>query len=144
MCLVAMVLGAIGVGMAMRAHLQQRIEMLAIMKSIGAPSEDILRIYLFQTMLLGLAGGLIGVALGLGVEYAFPSLLGSLVPLHTPWLPLQPVPGALGTGMLTTMLFCLPPLLDVRRVRPMAVLRKSGGGGSGWQPLWSSGFRRAK
>ena len=35
-CLVAMVLGAIGVAMAMRAHLQQRIEILAIMKSIGA------------------------------------------------------------------------------------------------------------
>ncbi|MGB0122499.1 MAG: ABC transporter permease, partial [Silvibacterium sp.] len=44
-CLVAMVLGAIGVGMAMRAHLQQRIEVLAIMKSMGATSNDILRIY---------------------------------------------------------------------------------------------------
>ena len=37
-CLVAMVLGAIGVAMAMRAHLQQRVEVLAIMKSIGARS----------------------------------------------------------------------------------------------------------
>jgi putative ABC transport system permease protein len=52
-CLVAMVLGAIGVAMAMRAHLQQRIEILAIMKSIGARSADILRIYLLQTLLLG-------------------------------------------------------------------------------------------
>ncbi|MGB6611932.1 MAG: ABC transporter permease, partial [Acidobacteriaceae bacterium] len=51
-CLVAMVLGAIGVAMAMRAHLQQRIEILAIMKSIGARSADILRIYLLQTLLL--------------------------------------------------------------------------------------------
>ena len=55
-CLVAMVLGAIGVGMAMRAHLQQRIEVLAIMKSIGAKSSDILRIYLLQTVLLGVSG----------------------------------------------------------------------------------------
>ena len=60
-CLVAMVLGAIGVAMAMRAHLQQRVDVLAIMKSIGARSSDILRIYLFQTVLLGLVGGLIGV-----------------------------------------------------------------------------------
>ena len=55
-CLVAMVLGAIGVGMAMRAHLQQRIDILAIMKSIGARSSDILRIYLLQTLLLGRSG----------------------------------------------------------------------------------------
>ena len=136
-CLVAMVLGAIGVGMAMRAHLQQRIEVLAIMKSIGARSADILRIYLLQTLFLGTAGALIGVVLGLGVEYAFPSLLGKLLPLRPEIrLPLNPVLAALGTGILTTVLFCLPPLLDVRTVRPSLVLRRmveSGGGGmSGW------------
>ncbi|HEX3662353.1 MAG TPA: FtsX-like permease family protein [Acidobacteriaceae bacterium] len=136
-CLVAMVLGAIGVGMAMRAHLQQRIEILAIMKSIGARSADILRIYLLQTLLLGTAGALIGVALGLGVEYAFPTLLGKLLPLRPAIrLPLNPVLAALGTGILTTVLFCLPPLLDVRTVRPSLVLRRmveSGNGGvSGW------------
>ncbi len=117
-CLVAMVLGAIGVGMAMRAHLQQRIEVLAIMKSMGATSGDILRIYLLQTVFLGLAGGLIGVALGLGVEYVFPSLLGSLLPLR-PALAVaaKPMAAALAVGILTTLLFCLPPLLDVRSVR---------------------------
>jgi putative ABC transport system permease protein len=124
-CLVAMVLGAIGVAMAMRAHLQQRIEILAIMKSIGARSSDILRIYLLQTIFLGLVGGLIGVAFGLGVEYVFPSLLGSLLPLRPPLaLAIRPVSAALATGILTTILFCLPPLLDVRHVRPIAVLRK--------------------
>ena len=134
-CLVAMVLGAIGVAMAMRAHLQQRIEILAIMKSIGARSADILRIYLLQTLFLGVAGALIGVVLGLGVEYAFPSVLGKLLPLRPEIrLPLSPVLAALGTGILTTLLFCLPPLLDVRNVRPSLVLRRvvESGNGAGW------------
>src|SRR5450432_644010 len=124
-CLVAMVLGAIGVAMAMRAHLQQRIETLAIMKSVGARSSDILRIYLFQTLLLGLLGGLLGVVLGLGVEWVFPLVLGKLLPmrppLHVPW---RSVAAGLGTGVLTTLLFCLPPLLDIRKVRPSLVLRR--------------------
>lgn len=135
-CLVAMVLGAIGVAMAMRAHLQQRIEILAIMKSVGARSSDILRIYLFQTLLLGLAGAALGVGLGLGVEYALPVVIGSLLPLHPAIrLPLDPVLAALGTGVLTTVLFCLPPLLDVRRVRPSLVLRHmvESGSGGGWR-----------
>jgi putative ABC transport system permease protein len=134
-CLVAMVLGAIGVAMAMRAHLQQRIEILAVMKSIGARSSDILRIYLIQTLLLGIGGALIGVVLGMGVEYAFPTLLGKLLPLRPEVrLPLNPVLAALGTGILTTLLFCLPPLLDVRSVRPSLVLRRmvESGDGSGW------------
>ena len=124
-CLVAMVLGAIGVGMAMRAHLQQRIEILAIMKSIGARSADILRIYLLQTLFLGIGGALIGIALGVGVEYLLPGVLGKLLPLRPDIrLPLNPVLEALGTGVLTTLLFCLPPLLDVRKIRPSLVLRR--------------------
>jgi len=124
-CLVAMVLGAIGVAMAMRAHLQQRIDVLAIMKSIGARSSDILRIYLFQTVMLGLAGGLIGVTMGLGVEWVFPSLLGKFLPIHldlrVPW---RSALAGLATGILTTVLFCLPPLLQIRKVRPNLVLRR--------------------
>ena len=124
-CLVAMVLGAVGVAMAMRAHLQQRVEVLAIMKSIGARSSDILRIYLFQTVLLGLVGGLIGVCMGLGVEWVFPSLLGRFLPLRLdlqfPW---HSALAGLGTGILTTVLFCLPPLLQIRSVRPNLVLRR--------------------
>jgi len=137
-CLVAMVLGAIGVGMAMRAHLQQRIEILAIMKSIGARSADILRIYLLQTLFLGIGGALIGIALGVGVEYLLPGVLGKLLPLRPDIrLPLNPVLEALGTGILTTLLFCLPPLLDVRKIRPSLVLRRvvdssDRGGFFGW------------
>ena len=41
-CLVAMVLGAIGVAMAMHAHLEQRMDMLAILKAVGARSSDLL------------------------------------------------------------------------------------------------------
>ncbi|MGB8260101.1 MAG: ABC transporter permease, partial [Terracidiphilus sp.] len=60
-CLVAMVLGAIGVAMAMHAHLEQRMDMLAILKAMGAGTGDLLRIFLVQTLGLGLAGGLVGV-----------------------------------------------------------------------------------
>src|SRR5579863_1832502 len=124
-CLVAMVLGAIGVAMAMHAHLEQRMDMLAILKAVGAKSGDLLRIFLLQTLGLGLAGGLLGVAAGVGVEEARPVVFGKLLPVHAvlqfPW---RSVSAGMGTGLLTTLLFCLPPLLDVRGVRPVLVLRR--------------------
>jgi putative ABC transport system permease protein len=124
-CLVAMVLGAIGVAMAMHAHLEQRMDMLAILKAVGASSGDLLRIFLLQTLGLGIAGGLVGVAAGVGVMAALPAVFGKLLPVHAmlefPW---RSVAAGLGTGLLTTLLFCLPPLLDVRNVRPVLVLRR--------------------
>jgi putative ABC transport system permease protein len=140
-CLVAMVLGAIGVAMAMHAHVEQRMDMLAILKAVGAGSADLLRIFLLQTLALGLAGGLLGVAAGVGVMAALPAVFGNLLPVHAhldfPW---GSVAAGLGTGLLTTLLFCLPPLLDVRAVRPVLVLRRlveSGPEGfGGWLARW--------
>ena len=124
-CLVAMVLGAIGVAMAMHAHLEQRMDMLAILKAVGARSSDLMRIFLLQTLALGFAGALIGVAGGAAVMSALPAVFGRLLPvhavLHFPW---RAVAAGFGTGLLTTLLFCLPPLLDVRAVRPILVLRR--------------------
>jgi putative ABC transport system permease protein len=124
-CLVAMVLGAIGVAMAMHAHLEQRMDMLAILKALGAGSADLLRIFLLQTLGLGLAGAVLGVTAGVGVMAALPSAFGKLLPVHAvlafPW---QSGLAGLGTGLLTTLLFCLPPLLEVRGVRPVLVLRR--------------------
>src|SRR3984885_13102801 len=124
-CLVAMVLGAIGVAMAMHAHLEQRMDMLAILKAVGAQSSDLLRIFLLQTLGLGFAGGLLGVAAGVGVMAALPTVFGKLFPVHAalafPW---RSIAAGIGTGLLTTLLFCLPPLLDVRAVRPVLVLRR--------------------
>jgi putative ABC transport system permease protein len=124
-CLVAMVLGAIGVAMAMHAHLEQRMDMLAILKAVGAGSGDLLRIFLLQTLALGLAGGLLGVAAGVAVMAILPLVFGSLLRIPTtlefPW---SSMAAGLGTGLLTTLLFCLPPLLDVRGVRPVLVLRR--------------------
>ena len=126
MSLVALVLGAVGVAMAMRAHLQQRLDTIAIMKSLGAGSGQIIKIYLIQTLLLGLVGGMVGVALGVGVQMAFPYLLASLInvrpDLH---LDLHAVTTGLGAGVLTTLLFTLPPLLDIRGIRPILILRRA-------------------
>jgi putative ABC transport system permease protein len=140
-CLVAMVLGAIGVAMAMHAHLEQHMDTLAILKALGAGSGDLLRIFLLQTLGLGLAGGLLGVAAGVGVMAALPAVFGKLLPVHAvlgfPW---KSVAAGLGTGLLTTLLFCLPPLLDVRGVRPVLVLRRMVEQGpetfAGWLAGW--------
>ena len=126
MSLVALVLGAVGVAMAMRAHLQQRLDTIAIMKSLGARSSQVMKIYLLQTLLLGLAGGALGVLGGVGVQLAFPYVLGKLVTLPVEFhVQLRPVLIGLAAGVGITLLFTLPPLLDIRAIRPILILRRA-------------------
>jgi putative ABC transport system permease protein len=80
--LVSLIVGALGVATAMHSHLQQRMDSIAVMKCLGARSSQIIRIYVVQTLLLGLAGSLAGIALGLAVQAAFPALVARYFPLR--------------------------------------------------------------
>jgi putative ABC transport system permease protein len=126
MSLVALVLGAVGVAMAMRAHLEQRLDTIAIMKAIGAGSGEIIRIYLIQTLMLGVLGAVLGIAFGTAVQMAFPYFLGRLLNVPTSvHLQIRTILTGLGAGVLTTLLFTLPPLLDIRGVRPVLIFRRA-------------------
>lgn len=124
--LVALVLGALGVAMAMRTHLLERLDSIAIMKSLGAGSGSVLRIYLLQTVFLGLLGGAVGVLLGIGVQLVLPLLLAKLLGI-TPELHVAGSAIVVGllTGLIITVLFTLPPLLDIRNIRPILILRRN-------------------
>ena len=123
--LIAMIIGALGVAMAMYSHLQQRMDTIAIMKCVGARSSQVLRIYLIQTLALGLIGSLVGVGIGFVVQVWMPSLVANYFPA-APDIEWQPVAALQGVviGVLTTLLFSLPPLLSIRRIRPALILRR--------------------
>ncbi len=124
--LVALVLGAVGVAMAMRTHLLERLDTIAIMKSLGAQSSSVVRIYLLQTVVLGLLGGAVGVALGVGVQLVLPLLLGKLLGIAPQFhIAGSAVGVGLATGLIITVLFTLPPLLDIRNIRPILILRRN-------------------
>ncbi|MCZ2156047.1 MAG: ABC transporter permease [Bryobacterales bacterium] len=123
--LIALVVAALGVGMAIEAHLRQRLDAIAIMKAMGARSSHILRIFGLQTLILGLAGSLAGVAGGAVVQRSFPLLVERYFPIAAKagWDPWSAIQG-IAVGVLTTLLFTLPLLIDIRRVKPNVILRR--------------------
>ncbi len=123
--LIAMIVGALGVAMAMHAHLQQKMDTIAVMKSLGATSRDIIGIYTLQTLLLGFVGGVAGIAVGRIVERTMPLLIARFfqMDIKLGWNVASSVQG-IAVGMLTTLLFTLPPLLAIRKIRPAMILRR--------------------
>lgn len=119
---VMVVLGGIGVWSVTRVFIGQRIRSIAVMKCLGATSRQILGIYVAQVASLALLGSLLGLALGALALRLLPGGLFGLQQLDAR-LTVPASAQAVAVGVLVSMLFALVPLLEVRRVRPLWLLR---------------------
>lgn len=121
----ALLLGGIGVGSAMRAYMARKADSVAILRCLGATSGQVFAVYLVQAAAMGLAGALLGVALGLAAQFLLPGMLAGLLPLEVrvTFAPRAAVTG-LAMGVWVALAFALLPLLATRRVSPLGVLRR--------------------
>ncbi len=62
--LLSLFVGGIGVAQSVRAWLAGRLDAIAVLKCLGLRPREIFPLYLGQTALLGLAGSLVGIVLG--------------------------------------------------------------------------------
>ncbi len=70
---ISLLVGAIGIMNSMYTSVLERTKDIGIMKAIGAQNSDILQIFLIESGLIGLVGGLLGTALGAGLALAIGS-----------------------------------------------------------------------
>lgn len=122
--LVALLVGGIGVAGNIHAFLSERIESIAILKSLGGTSSNILLIYLLLALMLGGIGSLLGIGLGIGIYYALASMLSDFMPEGFAFqLAVLPSLQGMAMGLLTTFLFSLWPLRIVGNISPSRVFR---------------------
>lgn len=67
---ISLIVGAIGIMNSMYTSVLERTKEIGIMKAIGAKNKDIFAIFLIESGLIGLVGGILGVILGAGLALA--------------------------------------------------------------------------
>jgi len=75
---VSLIVGAVGIANTMFTSVLEKTKEIGIMKAIGARNFDIMIIFLLNSALVGLAGGLFGIALGAGISSLLPNLIARL------------------------------------------------------------------
>ena len=80
---ISLVVGAIGILTMMWISVNERTTEIGLAKAIGAGSGQILGLFLIEAALLSLAGGILGVATGIGIARAIKLALPGF-PVHTP------------------------------------------------------------
>jgi putative ABC transport system permease protein len=141
---VIVVLGGIGVWSVTRVFVRQKIRSVAILKCVGASTAQVLATYVLQVAVLALFGSLIGVGLAAAAIHWIPESLTATFGGLPYGLTGSAVVQGLTVGLLVSILFALVPLLDVRRIKPLLLLRgadasmaaHSVAGGAGIRARW--------
>ncbi|AKB74764.1 Cell division protein FtsX [Methanosarcina lacustris Z-7289] len=71
---VSLLVGAVGIANTMFTSVLEKTKEIGTMKAIGAKNRDILMIFLFNSAMVGLVGGILGVILGGFISTLFPYL----------------------------------------------------------------------
>lgn len=131
---IALLLGAIGIASAIHVHVKQKTSSVAVLRCLGCSVPQTFAIYLAQAIAIGFFGALLGTAIGLGVQFILPRVVADFLPfpveLRVAWVP---VLRALGAGFAVCLIFALLPLMSVRRISPLAVLRAFYEPASAWR-----------
>ncbi|HTB15103.1 MAG TPA: FtsX-like permease family protein [Bryobacteraceae bacterium] len=123
--LLALALGSMGVAIAVRQHLEERVEIFATMKMVGARNSQLVAMFFAETALLIAAALPLGVALGWLLKM-------TLLSIAAKFFPLPPVSGgngvlfleAAGAAILAMIPAVVEPIWMLCRLRPAVFLRK--------------------
>ncbi len=115
---VSLIVGGIGIMNIMLVSVTERTREIGIRQAIGAMPEDIQMQFLVEALLLSTAGGIIGIALGVGGAYIF----GSISDMRTVIVP-ESIALAFGSAAVVGAFFGYYPATKAAQLDPIEALR---------------------
>jgi putative ABC transport system permease protein len=114
----SLLVGGIGVMNIMLVSVTERTREIGLRKALGAPPTAIRRQFLVEAVVLGLAGGLLGAALGVAGAKILPGLLNTTIVI-SPTAVVGSIAIAIGIGIV----FGVYPATRAARMAPIDALR---------------------
>jgi putative ABC transport system permease protein len=117
-------IAGVAIAMSARRYTERHFDLTAMLKCLGARERDVLSLYLIQFALIGLAGSALGCAAGYGLQAGVVYFLRALLPHGLAGPGLFALLFGTGAGLLILFGFALPPILRLKRLPPLRVLRR--------------------
>jgi len=122
--LASVVVAAVAVALATRRFIQRHLDGCAVMRCLGATQSVLLRLYLYHFLMLGTLASLLGCTLGIVAQEFLSRWLAELAGTVLPLPGSLPAVQGMLTGMALLLGFSLPPLLNLRQVPALRVIRR--------------------
>ncbi len=122
--------GGVGVAAAVRAHLEEKTETIATLKTLGAGRSTIFAVYAWQVGILAALGILLGLVLGTALPLLLAPMIEARLPVPAAFgLHLRPLAEAALYGVLAAAIFTLWPLARTEDIRAAQLFRGAVGQG---------------
>jgi putative ABC transport system permease protein len=125
--MLSVILSAVAVALGARRYTERHLGGYAVMRCLGATQPQLFALFAWEFLLLALAASIAGCALGFLVQNLVGWWLAALIPGTLP----QPGPAPLlqgtATGLALLLGFALPPLLQLKDVPALRVIRRDVG-----------------
>ena len=122
--LVSVLLAGVAVAMSIQRFVRAHLDNCAVMRCLGAGQSLISRLYLSQMLMLGILASVLGVLAGYLAQAGLVLILGGLVGTELPAPSLAPAGWGALTGLVTLIGFGAPPLMQLKGVPALRVLRR--------------------
>ncbi|HEX5391883.1 MAG TPA: FtsX-like permease family protein [Rhodocyclaceae bacterium] len=122
--LLAVVLAAVAMGLAADRYMRRHLDAAAVLRVLGASSRQVLIIHGGEFLLFGALVTVAGCLGGYAVQFGLQWLLAGLIRSDLPAPGWQPWIQGLAVGLALVAGFALPPLLRLRTVSTLRVLRR--------------------
>ena len=122
---ISLLVGAIGIMNTMYTAVLERTKEIGIMKAVGAKNSEIMLLFLIESGLLGLVGGVIGVILGFVMGKTAEIIAGQALgtDLLKLYFPPELIIGALAFSFVIGALSGMVPARQASHLRPVDALR---------------------
>ncbi|NOT13080.1 MAG: FtsX-like permease family protein [Methylococcaceae bacterium] len=122
--IVVILIAGVAIAMTTRRYTERHFNATALLRCLGLKRRDILWLYGWQFIILGFLASSFGCLLGWFVQQALFHLLRGLLPQQVASPGWSAVLFGFITGMAVLLAFALPPLLRLKQVSPLKVLRR--------------------
>lgn len=120
----ALILGGVGVTSAVHVYLSGKMDTIAILRCLGTKSSLGISIFLVQVSGLGLIASFIGSLFGTAIQFVIPLFVADYLPFELEArFSILDFGIGLFFGWLVCFLFTLLPLVPLRKISPLRVLR---------------------
>ncbi|MDD2685485.1 MAG: FtsX-like permease family protein [Gallionella sp.] len=122
--LTAAILAGAAMAMAARRFVLRHLDSCAVMRCLGAQQAQVLYLFLYQFVLLGTFAVLLGSALGYFTQAVLIESIAAMREANLPQPSVLPLLKAAVSGFALLLGFAFLPLLQLRKVSPLRVLRQ--------------------